>query len=73
MRRKGKTDRGAALIEAAMVLPILLRLTFRIWATARAWNVHNTIDHAAREAARFGATEHRLHPYMIATSGRTHE
>lgn len=39
-----------------MVLPFLLLLTFGIWATARAWNVHNTMEHAAREAARFGAT-----------------
>jgi len=57
MRRRNRSERGAALIEAAMVLPILLLLTFGIWGTARAWNVHNTMDHAAREAARFGATE----------------
>lgn len=49
-------DRGAALIEAAVVLPILILLTFGIWTTARAWNVSNTLDHAAREAARYGAT-----------------
>ena len=39
-----------------MVLPILLLLTFGIWTTARAWNVGNTLEHAAREAARLGAT-----------------
>lgn len=49
-------DRGAALIEAALVLPFLLLLTFGIWTTARAWNVHNTMEHAVREAARYGAT-----------------
>jgi hypothetical protein len=27
-----------------------------IWSTARAWNVNNTLEHAAREAARYGAT-----------------
>ena len=48
-----------------MVLPILLLLTFGIWGTARAWNVHNTIDHSAREAARFGATEE---PWVGGTS-----
>lgn len=57
MRHRIKEDRGAALVEAALVLPILLLLTLGIWGTARAWNVHNTIDHAAREAARYGATE----------------
>lgn len=51
-----KRERGAALIEAAMVLPILLLLTFGIWTTARAWNINNTMQHAAREAARHGAT-----------------
>lgn len=50
------SERGAALAEAAMVLPILLFLTFGIWAVARAWNVNNTLEHAAREAARYGAT-----------------
>ena len=53
-RRK---ERGAALIETALVLPLLLLLTFGIWATARAWNVRNTMEHAAREGVRFGATE----------------
>ena len=49
-------DRGAALVETALVLPILLLLTMGIWSTARAWNLNNTLEHAAREAARFGAT-----------------
>lgn len=49
-------DRGAALVEAAIVIPILLLFTFGIWTTARAWNISNTLEHAAREAARYGAT-----------------
>ncbi len=57
MLRKTKKDRGAALVETAIVLPLLLLLTFGIWATSRAWNVRNTMEHAAREAVRFGATE----------------
>jgi Flp pilus assembly protein TadG len=55
MRLFGR-EKGAALVEAALVLPFLLLLTFGIWTTARAWNIHNTMEHAAREAARFGAT-----------------
>jgi Flp pilus assembly protein TadG len=50
-------ERGASLVEAALILPLLVMLTVGIWASARAWNVHNTLDHAAREAARYGATE----------------
>jgi hypothetical protein len=54
---KERGERGAALVETALVLPLLLTLTFGIWAAARAWQVHNTLDHAVREAARYGATE----------------
>jgi Flp pilus assembly protein TadG len=50
-------QRGAALIETALVLPMLLMLTFGIWTSARAWNVRNTMEHAAREGVRFAATE----------------
>jgi Flp pilus assembly protein TadG len=57
MTARARTDRGAALIETALVLPLLLLLTFGIWATARAWNIRNTMEHAAREGVRFAATE----------------
>lgn len=58
MRRGlGRADeRGAALVEMALVMPFLLLLIVGIWATARAWNVHNVMDHAVREASRYGAT-----------------
>ena len=56
-RRFFSRDRGAALMEAALVMPLMLMLTVGVWTTARAWNVHSTLDHAAREAARYGATE----------------
>lgn len=55
-RRFRPADSGAALVEMAIVTPLLLMLLVGIWTTARAWNVHNVLDHAAREAARFGAT-----------------
>lgn len=58
-------DRGAALIEAAMIIPILLLFTFGIWATARAWSINNTLEHAAREGARYGAT---IDPWDTGTS-----
>ena len=68
--RLPREERGAALVEAALVLPMLLMLTFGIWTTARAWNVHNVLDHAAREAARYAATlssppAKRMSPAMI--------
>lgn len=53
---RGRPDRGAALVEMALVLPLLLMLLLGIFAAARGWQVHNVLDHAAREAARHGAT-----------------
>lgn len=53
---RGSSDRGAALVEMALVLPLLLMLLIGIFTTARAWQVHNVLDHAAREASRYGAT-----------------
>ena len=63
----GKTnrERGATLVEAAFVLPLVLLMTFGVWTVARAWQVHNTIDHAVREAARYGST---IDPWDPATS-----
>lgn len=55
--KASRRDRGAALVETAIILPILLLLTFGIWSTARAWNVRNTMEHSAREAVRFASTE----------------
>ncbi|MGQ0848908.1 MAG: TadE/TadG family type IV pilus assembly protein [Actinomycetota bacterium] len=57
MGKQGAGERGAALVETAIVLPLLLALTFGIWTLARAWNVRNTMEHAAREGVRFAATE----------------
>ena len=55
--RGGARDRGAVLVEAALITPLLVMLLFGIWTTARAWNIHNVLDHAAREAARYGAVD----------------
>jgi hypothetical protein len=54
--RLSETDRGVASVGAALAIPILLMLAFGIWTTAQAWNIHNTMEQAAAEAARYGAT-----------------
>lgn len=54
--RRADSQRGAAMVEMALVLPLLLMLMLGIFAAARGWQVHNVLDHAAREAARYGAT-----------------
>ncbi len=45
-------QRGQALVEFALVLPILLILFVGIIEFARAWNLHQVITDAAREGAR---------------------
>jgi Flp pilus assembly protein TadG len=52
---KHTEERGAVLVEAAVVMPILIMLVLGIWSVGRAYNIYLTIDHAAREAARYGA------------------
>jgi hypothetical protein len=52
-----KGDDGAAAIEFALIFAFFVLLVFGSFELARAWNVHNVMDHAAREGARFGATE----------------
>lgn len=52
LRRLRRDERGQALVEFALVLPILLLLVLGIIDFGRAWNLHQTITDAAREGAR---------------------
>lgn len=49
-------ERGAALVEFAIVLPILLALALGIVTFGSAYNQKLGLTNAAREAARYGAT-----------------
>jgi hypothetical protein len=49
-------ERGSALLEFAVVLPVLLALLLGIVTSGSALNSSNSINNAARESARFGAT-----------------
>jgi len=51
-----ENERGAALLEFAVVLPVLLSLMMGIVTSGSALNSSNSINNAARESARFGAT-----------------
>ena len=53
-RRSRRDDprRGQALVEFALVVPILLLLLLGIVDFARAWNVYEVLTDAAREGAR---------------------
>lgn len=54
-QRRHRGDAGAAAVELALVLPILLLLVFGITEFARAFNAQVSLTHAAREGARIVA------------------
>lgn len=60
-RLRPKTDRsGQAIVELAMIAPILLLLVFGLIDFARAWSAHHVIADAAREGARVAVVDNAL-------------
>lgn len=55
MRRRMKSDHGAAIVEFALVVPILIMLVFGIAEFGRAWFTQSNLAAAAREGARAAA------------------
>jgi Flp pilus assembly protein TadG len=55
--RRPTDDRGAAVVEFALVLPVLIVLVLGIIEFGRIFNVQVSITNAAREAARTMAIE----------------
>jgi Flp pilus assembly protein TadG len=49
---RAREDRGAAAVEFALVLPLLLLLIFGIVDFGRAWNMQLALTQAAREGVR---------------------
>lgn len=54
--RRARGERGAALVEFALVLPAFAMLVFGAFSGAMAYNTKQSIVYGAREAARYGAT-----------------
>lgn len=50
-------DRGAAAVEFALVVPLLLALVIGIAAFGRAYQIQSTLSMAAREGVRIAAIE----------------
>ena len=55
-RAARNSERGATMVEAALVLPILIALLGGIYDFGRAYHKYQVITDAAREAARYGVT-----------------
>ena len=51
-RRHATGEQGSAMVEMAIVLPILLLLVFGITGFGRLYNAQITVTHAAREGIR---------------------
>jgi len=58
LRRRARGERGAAMVELAIVLPVLLLLVFGIIEMGRLYNAQVTLTHAAREGIRYYAIHH---------------
>lgn len=54
--RRATGSRGAAVVEAALTLPLVIMLLFGMITGGVALGQRNAIENAAREASRFGAT-----------------
>jgi len=54
--RRGRGERGAATVELAICLPVLLIFLLGIVSSGLLMNHKIQLSHAAREAARYGAT-----------------
>jgi Flp pilus assembly protein TadG len=59
-RRTDGKERGAALVEFALVLPLVLMLAFGMVTAGITYNHKIDLTHAAREGARYGATLSQL-------------
>lgn len=53
---QSRRERGADVVEAAFVLPIILMLLLGLVVFARGWNIYQTMTRAAREGVRQAVT-----------------
>ena len=65
-----RNQRGQAVVEFALVLPLLLALVFGITEFGRAWMTNNIITSAAREGARVAVV---TDPDVTAVTTRVNE
>lgn len=54
--RRLRGQRGASLVEFALIFPIFMTLVLGMFGFGQAYNRKNTLTNAAREGSRYGAT-----------------
>jgi Flp pilus assembly protein TadG len=59
IRRHGRSERGSAIVDFALVSVVLVPLFFGVLQVALIWHVKTTLTSAASEGARYGATYNR--------------
>ena len=73
MMKRIKSERGAALLEAAITLPMLLLVAVGIFEFGRAYQTWQVLTNAAREGSRvaviFGTTKTQIEDAVIAYAG----
>jgi hypothetical protein len=73
-RKLKRGQRGQALVELALVVPVLLLLVLGIFEFGRLLNAYMTVQHAAREGARLGilgATDVEIETVVVSTAATT--
>jgi Flp pilus assembly protein TadG len=59
MNKRMRSERGAALVEAAMILPLIMLISVGIFEFGRAYQTSQVLTNAAREGARLAVIEGR--------------
>lgn len=59
-RRVERGERGVALVEFALILPLFMTLVLGMFSGGRSYNQNLSLTHAAREGARYGSTLAKL-------------
>lgn len=55
-KRKFRSEKGSVFAELALVIPLLAVLVLAIFEVSRMYHLQNNIEHAAKQAARTGAS-----------------
>lgn len=67
-RRGGSRARGGAIVEFAVVLPVLITILFGIIEYGWVFMVRQTLQHAAREGCRLAVLQTSVEPYANVTA-----